>query len=381
MGSLMPQTSAILPGATLGMLGGGQLGRFFVLAARQMGYRVLVVDPDPKSPGGALADEFIVAAYDDQPALERLAAKCAAVTTEFENVPAAALEFLEGRCVVAPSARCVAIAQHRMREKRFLKAGGFPVAPWAAVEGAEDIPGDFRYPAILKRASQGYDGRGQVRVANLREARAAWAQLGRVPCVLEAELPLDCELSVVLARSRTGEVRAFDVAENRHQGGILDTTVVPARIERRLAAQAVDMACRIAAKLDYVGVLAVEFFVSHGLLVVNELAPRPHNSGHYTIEACASSQFEQQVRALCGLPLGDPRLLSAAAMLNVLGESFQAGEPRWDMLLATEGTRLHLYGKAEARRGRKMGHVTVLAADAGAAAEGVEACRARLGGA
>ena len=370
------KTTRILPGATIGVLGGGQLGRYFVIAARQMGYRVVVLDPDPDSPAGALAEEHICAAYEDPAALARIAASCAAVTTEFESVPAAALAQLAQHCLVAPSADCVAVAQDRAREKRFLQSNGFPVAPFIIVENEADLDAAHVFPAILKVATQGYDGKGQVQVAGPDDLREAWMRLGRGRCVLEALLPLECEVSVILARTAAGEVRSYPVAENRHRDGILDTTVVPARIAPVLAEEARAMAARIAECLGYVGVLAVEFFVSQGRLLVNEIAPRPHNSGHFTLDACPTSQFEQQLRALCGLPLGDTQLLVPAAMVNILGDAMLPGAPDWAELLALPGAKLHLYGKREPRAGRKMGHLTLLGERA---AEGAQLCRERLG--
>lgn len=361
----------ILPDATLGVLGGGQLGRMFAIAARSMGYRVLVLDPDPASPAGLIADEHLQAPYDDPLALERLAARCAAVTTEFENVPAASMDFLAGRCVVRPSAQAVALTQDRIHEKTFLRAQGFPTAPFAVIREAGDIPaaGDaVGAPALLKISRFGYDGKGQVRVDDRADALAAFAGMGKEPCVLESLVPLKTELSVVVARGAEGEVAAYPVAENRHENGILDISVVPARVPDALARQAADMAVAVAQRLDYAGVMAVEFFVlDDGRLLVNEIAPRPHNSGHYTLDAALTSQFEQQVRALCGLPLGDPRLLTPVAMLNLLGDVWCGRSPRWERVLRHPQAKLHLYGKQEARPGRKMGHVNCLAATAEAA--------------
>lgn len=372
-------TAAIVPPAMLGVLGGGQLGRFFVIAAREMGYRVCVLDPDPGSPAGALADRHLAAAYDDAVALNELGAACAAVTTEFENVPAESLARLARATRVAPSPECVAISQDRIREKAAFAAHGLPAGPCAPVASEADLERAELYPAILKRARFGYDGKGQARVASPREGRNAWQALGRAPCVLERRLDLDCEVSAIVARGADGATRSFAVAENRHRHGILDVSVVPARVTPALAAEAQAMAGRLAAALGYVGVLAVEFFVCGGKLLVNEIAPRPHNSGHYTLDACATSQYQQQVRALCGLPLGDARLLTPAVMVNVLGETWRAGEPDWAAVLGEPRAKLHLYGKAEARPGRKMAHFTVLDADAGRALESALALRARLG--
>jgi len=360
----------ILPPATLGLLGGGQLGRFFVSAAHELGYRVIVIDPDPDSPAGRIADEHLAAAYDDPAALDHLAASCAAVTLEFENVPARSLAWLERSLPVHPGAAAVSICQNRCAEKAFLKRHGFPVAPYAEIRSTEDLRGADAelFPGILKVARFGYDGKGQVVVADRAQAQEAFVRFGFEACVLEKKLALDRELSVVLARAATGELRCFTAAENRHRGGILDVSFVP---HSRLgeAESAERLAVALAHSLDYVGVLAVEFFVVGDRLFINEMAPRPHNSGHYTLDACASSQFEQQVRALCGLPLGDARRHSAAVMVNLLGDLWRSDgngsgrEPDWQKLLAVPNLKLHLYGKPEARPGRKMGHFTLLGQD------------------
>lgn len=355
--------SAAIPApATLGLLGGGQLGRFFVQAAHELGYQVWVLDPDPQSPAGQIADRHLAAAYDDRAALDTLAAGCAAITTEFENVPAPTLEYLARAVRVRPSAAAVAVCQDRIAEKTFLRDQHLPHGPFAVIRAEADLASaaSALFPGVLKVARFGYDGKGQARVANRDEARAAWRQLGGEACVLEALLPLDCEVSVVLAREANGAAACFALAENSHRRGILDVSIVPARVSPALAASARQCALRIAAALDYVGTLGVEFFVSRGVLYVNEMAPRPHNSGHYTLDACAASQFEQQVRALCGLPLGSPALQSPAVMVNLLGDLWADGEPQWALLLARQDLKLHLYGKHEARPGRKMGHFTVL---------------------
>ena len=361
----------ILPGATLGVLGGGQLGRMFVLQARTMGYRTVVLDPDPGSPAGQVADLHLRAPYADGTALDRLAHECDAVTTEFENVPAEALERLAGLCRVRPPVGAVAIAQDRIREKQFLERAGFPTAPFRPVRDEEELRAAVRevaLPALLKTSRLGYDGKGQAPVDGPEDAPAAFAALGGVACVLEERLALETELSVVLARGDDGAVVAFPVGENRHRDGILETTVVPARTSRRTTEEARDTACRVAAALEYVGVLGVELFVANGgRIYVNELAPRPHNSGHYTLDACSTDQFEQQLRALCALPLADARLLSPVAMVNLLGDLWAGGEPRWAEALRRPGVRLHLYGKAEPRPGRKMGHLNCLADDPGRA--------------
>ncbi|MBN8778978.1 5-(carboxyamino)imidazole ribonucleotide synthase [Thiobacillus sp.] len=377
----MSSKPPILPGATLGILGGGQLGRMFTIAARTMGYRVMVLDPDAASPAGQMADTHLQADYADHEALKRLGEACAAVTTEFENVPAASLIELANHCRVSPGAAAVAIVQDRSHEKSWLAQNGFATAPFALVYSEGDLDAgmaDVGAPALLKVARFGYDGKGQARVNTREEARAAFREFDGQPCVLEGFVKLECEVSVVLARSDAGECALFPVAENRHENGILDVSIVPARVPQSLAHQACEMARDVANKLGYVGVMAVEFFVADGRLMVNEIAPRPHNSGHYTLDACATDQFEQQVRALCGLPLGDTRLLSPVAMVNILGDRWQNGGPHWNTLLAHPNIKLHLYGKQTARPGRKMGHFNVLDADPDAALRLAEQMRHAL---
>ena len=356
----------ILPPGMLGMLGGGQLGRFFVIAAHEMGYRVTVLDPDKNSPAGKIADVHLCAAYDDAVALKTMAETCQAITTEFENVPASTLENLAQTRTVRPSAKAVSIAQHRVLEKQFIRDAGIPVAPFVVVNAASDLPADADaiYPAILKVARFGYDGKGQARVANQAQAQAALEAVKGEQCVLEKMLSLDYEVSVVLARDAQGNFSAYPLAENSHLNGILDVSIVPARAPKTIQDQARQLAIKIAEKLEYVGVLAVEFFVSNGELLANEVAPRPHNSGHYTIDANVTNQFEQQLRALVGLPLGDSRLHSQAVMVNILGDIWKNGaEPAWDKIFARSELKLHLYGKHEPRPGRKMGHYTVIGAD------------------
>jgi 5-(carboxyamino)imidazole ribonucleotide synthase len=371
----------IFPDAMLGMLGGGQLGRMFTLAAHAMGYRVAVLDPDPRSPAGAIADVHLRAAYQDREALQQLADSCAAVTTEFENVPAESLRWLAAHCIVRPTGDSVAVAQDRTREKRFLTDNGFDVAPYAVIERVEDCDAADAglFPGVLKRARFGYDGKGQARVASKEEAKAAFLALGAETCVLEKQVTLSCEVSVIAARGANGDTRSFPVAENQHRNGILDMSIVPARVSEEIARQAEAVARGVAVKLGYCGVLAVEFFVTEErALLVNEIAPRPHNSGHYTIDACATSQFEQQVRTLCGLPLGETRLLSPVVMVNLLGDVWQHGEPQWNHIFASPEAKLHLYGKQEARPGRKMGHYTVLGRDADEALAKALAIRSKL---
>ena len=362
----MSSQSVILPPAMLGMLGGGQLGRFFVIAAHEMGYRVTVLDPDKNSPAGKIADVHLCAAYDDTEALKKMAETCQAITTEFENVPAATLDTLAKSRTVRPSAKAVAIAQHRVLEKQFIRDAGIPVAPFVVVNAVNDLPADNDaiYPAILKVARFGYDGKGQARVSNQAQAAEAFQAFKGEQCVLEKMLNLDYEVSVVLARDASGNVAAYPTAENSHLNGILDVSIVPARAPKAIHDQAKNLAMKIAEKLEYIGVLAVEFFVSDGQLLANEMAPRPHNSGHYTIDANVTNQFEQQLRALVGLPLGDQRLHSQAVMVNILGDVWKNGaEPAWDKIFARPELKLHLYGKHEPRAGRKMGHFTVIGED------------------
>jgi 5-(carboxyamino)imidazole ribonucleotide synthase len=348
----------IVPPATIGMLGGGQLGRYALMAARTMGYRTIVLEPDPLAPAGSIADVHLRAGYDDPDALRRLGDECAVVTTEFENPPAASLELLARRTRVAPSPSAVAIAQDRIAEKQFLADNGLPIGPYAVVDRADADP-DLGYPAILKTARLGYDGKGQRLVADGAEMRAAWRTLGSVPCVLERALLFQTELSVVVARSAGGGFAAYPVAENRHVDGILDVSIVPAHVSRRLSDRAIGLAMAITDALSYVGVLAIELFVVDGELLINELAPRPHNSGHWTLDVAQTGQFEQQIRAVCGLGLGDTSMTRpAATMVNLLGDLWDDGEPDWASAFDDPRTALHLYGKAAPRPGRKMGHLT-----------------------
>jgi 5-(carboxyamino)imidazole ribonucleotide synthase len=398
-----------VPGApgragTLGVVGGGQLGRMFVHAAQVQGYRVVVLDPDAASPAGAAADAQVAAPYDDPTALDTLAATCVAVTTEFENVPAQALQRLASTTVVSPPAHAVQVCQHRSREKALFASAGVPCAPHLLLMTADDVAAAVAaaaheavdaaatapltdplaqvaalLPGILKTASLGYDGKGQCTVLQLADLPAAFAQLGGVPCVLEKRLPLQREISVIVARAANGQTVHLPVQQNLHVGGILAVTQVPAPdVSPALCQQAVQLALQLAHVLQYVGVLCVEFFVlADGSLVANEMAPRPHNSGHYSVDACDQSQFDLQVRCLAGLPLVQPRQHSAAVMLNLLGDLWLQGDaapgaatppsptaPPWPALLALPGVRVHLYGKQEPRRGRKMGHLTVTAPSA-----------------
>jgi 5-(carboxyamino)imidazole ribonucleotide synthase len=354
----------------LGLLGGGQLGRMFCMAAQSLGYKVAVLDPGEHGPAGSVADRHIRSDYLDPAGLAELAALASAATTEFENVPAAALAFLARTARVCPAAESVAIAQDRIREKAFLAQHGFGVAPYAVLATEDDAR---RVDAslctgIVKSARMGYDGKGQIRVATRDDVMAAWTAMGGIPCIIEQLVPLASEVSVIVARTERGDTTTWPIAENLHRDGILDVSIVPARVPAALAAEASAVASAVAAQLDYRGVLCVEMFVTtEGRLIVNEIAPRPHNSGHYSIDACVTSQFEQQARVLAGLPLGDPRQHEPAVMVNLLGDIWFPGanatarEPDWTRVLAHSAAKLHLYGKTEPRHGRKMGHVTCLA--------------------
>jgi 5-(carboxyamino)imidazole ribonucleotide synthase len=358
----MNEFRIVTPPAMLGILGGGQLGRYFVIEARKMGYRTTVVDPSPDAPAGQLADVHIVAAYDDPAALEQLAATCAVVTVEFENAPAEGLETIADRTLVFPPAPAIAITQDRIKEKEFLQEIGAPVGPYMVITSEADVQAadQFEYPAILKTARNGYDGKGQFPVWQHADLADYWEQLGSVPCVLEQKLTLDRELSVVLARTADDRVACYPVSQNTHVQGILDTSYAPAYMPFDSAQGATDLCTFIARELDFVGVLCVEMFVVGNDVFVNEIAPRPHNTGHYTLNVCVTSQFEQQLRAVCGLALGETRLLvNGVSMVNLMGELWEKGEPKWERALENAAAHLHLYGKSEPRPGRKMGHLTV----------------------
>jgi len=387
--TMTAEGTPIPPGQWLGLLGGGQLGRMFCMAAQSLGYKVAVLDPGADSPAGNVADRHVHADYLDPAGLARLSAIARAATTEFENVPASALEFLARTARVSPAAESVAIAQDRIREKGFLAEHGFAVAPFAVLVSERDASSvdAALVPGIVKSARMGYDGKGQICVSATTDVAAAFRAMGGMPCVLERFVDLACEVSVIVARDGRGATATWPVAENRHRDGILDVSIVPARVPETLAAQARDLATRVAATLDYRGVLCVELFVTRdGALLVNEIAPRPHNSGHYTIDACVTSQFEQQARVLAGLPLGDTRQHEPAVMVNLLGDLWfeNAGataprEPDWPAVLGHPQAKLHLYGKAEARRGRKMGHVTCLAPTLDEALDVAKAIKRSLG--
>ena len=356
----------ILPGSAIGVLGGGQLGRMFAMAARRLGYRVHTLAPDHDTPTGQIADLEINASYDDMDAVRAFAQAVDVVTFEFENVSADAVAEAEKHAIVRPNGRSLSIAQHRLKEKSFLAEHGLPVAPFAPVRRDADLSAALTIvgcPAVLKTATSGYDGKGQIRIDRPDDLDAAWTAIGRREAVLEAFLDLEREISVIGARGVAGEWSHFGPIENAHARHILDVSVAPADVPEATAAEAVDVTRRVMEALDFVGILCIEFFIARdGRLVVNELAPRPHNSGHLTFDACRTSQFEQQLRAVCGLPLGSPEMLRpAAAMANLLGDIWEAGEPDWAAALSMPDVKLHLYGKSAPRPGRKMGHLTVLA--------------------
>lgn len=374
----------IAPGATLGVLGGGQLGRMFVHAAQRLGYRCIVLDPDPDSPAGRVAERHLQAGYLDAAALDALAREASAVTTEFENVPAQALRRLADHRPVAPGAAAVAVCQDRALEKALFGRCGVPCAPHTVIDGEAALAAvpDALLPGILKTAQLGYDGKGQRSVDDRAQLAAAWRQLGAVRCVLEQRLPLALEISVVLARTAADDLVSYPPFRNLHRDGILAVTQWPApQLDPALGRAADSAAQTIARALDYVGVLCVEFFVDRaGALYANEMAPRPHNSGHCTIDACDASQFEWQVRAMAGLPLPKPRVHSDAVMLNLLGDLWRDGRaPDWPAVLALPGAHLHLYGKREARSARKMGHLTLTAGSADAADALAREAAQRLG--
>ena len=365
----------ILPGSYLGILGGGQLGRMFTQAAQAMGYKVCVLDPSSDSPAGSIAEKFIQADYTDPAALKEMAALCKSVSTEFENVPAQALDELESLGVfVAPRSSCVSLAQNRIAEKKFLATWraetNIGPAPNFVIEHDADIahvPAEL-FPGILKTARMGYDGKGQVTVYEAVNLTSAWNELGRVPCVLEKRLDLDFEVSALVVRGYDDMVVAYPVSQNIHRDGILHTSTVPApALKPQQEKKIIEAAKALIRKIDYVGVLCVEFFIlKSGDIVANEIAPRPHNSGHYTMNACVTSQFEQQVRAMARLPLGDTRLLSPVSMLNLLGDLWfmdkedKVTEPAWNKVLSHSDAKLYLYGKSDPRMGRKMGHINCL---------------------
>lgn len=372
----------IPPGSAVGVLGSGQLGRMFAIAARRMGYRVHTFSPDSDTPTGHVADVEIEAPYEDLDAVRAFARNVAVVTFEFENVPAQAVDAAAQSAPVRPGGHVLATTQQRLREKTFLRDRGFPVTPFASVTSLEEVKAAVTRlgtPAVLKTAAFGYDGKGQQRIATLEESEAAWDAVGRKPSILEAFVHFEKEISVVAARSLERAFVHWGAIENVHKKSILDVSLAPARVPPSVARQAVELARAILEALDVVGVLCAEMFLtSEGRLLVNELAPRPHNSGHLTFDASLTSQFEQQLRAVCGLPLGGTELLRPAAMANLLGEVWRKGDPRWEKALMFPDVKLHLYGKLEPRPGRKMGHLTALADDVDEAARRVLAARGAL---
>lgn len=374
--------NSILPGAIVGVLGSGQLGRMFAIAARRMGYRVHTLSPDADTPTGQVADLEVIADYRDLDAIRRFAQGVSVVTFEFENVPTEAAEAAAEFAPVRPAGSVLHTTQHRAREKNFLKNAGLPHTPFRIIETSQDLRdacAALGCPAILKTADFGYDGKGQAHIQTPDEAEAAWDSIGRVPAVLEAFIAFACEVSVIAARGIDGEYVDYGVVENRHRNGILDVTIAPASVSESVANQAREIARAVLEALNVVGVLCVEFFVEpDGHLRINELAPRPHNSGHFSFDASVTSQFEQQLRSVCGLPLGSTEQMRPAAMANLLGDLWSAGEPNWQAACAFRDVKLHLYGKMEPRPGRKMGHLTALAHDPSTALNRVLAARQAL---
>jgi 5-(carboxyamino)imidazole ribonucleotide synthase len=375
--------SPILPGATLGVLGSGQLGRMFAMAAARLGYRVHIFAPEHDPPAADVALRQTEASFDDLDAVAKFARSVDAITFEFENIPVAASEAAARFAPVRPGGGVLHVTQDRLREKGFLRQAGLPVTPFAEATTAEQLQAalaELGLPAVLKTAAWGYDGKGQLQVRTAEEAIAAWQALAGAPAILEGWIDFDCELSMLIARSPTGEEAYFGPLANDHVDHILDVTAYPRPDLDRYRADAGEIARAVVRQLDVVGLICIEFFLTRdGRLLVNEIAPRPHNSGHLTIDACVCSQFEQQVRAVCGLPLGSfLATVPAAAMANLLGDVWSGGEPQWARVLADPRLRLHLYGKTQARPGRKMGHLTAVAASAADAAELVRAARESL---
>jgi 5-(carboxyamino)imidazole ribonucleotide synthase len=378
----MTERQTILPGATLGVMGSGQLGRMFAIAARRMGYRVATFSPDEDTPTGQVADSEVTASYDDEEAVREFAKRIAVLTFEFENVPSRTVAWAAEHCLVRPSGEILHICQHRLREKEFLAGAGLPVAPFRKVESAEQLSAaalEIGLPGVLKTAAFGYDGKGQRKLAPGDNLNEAWEPFNGAPAVLEKFITFERELSVLVARGADGEMVTWPVCENEHANHILDVTYCPARIPSPVAEKARKLASDVARALDLTGVLAVEMFQQHdGNILINELAPRPHNSGHFSFDASVTSQFEQQVRAVCGLPLGDTASLAHAAMVNLLGDLWSGGEPNWAAALALPSVKLHLYGKAEAKPGRKMGHLTAIGGDVNEAARIAREARTAL---
>lgn len=383
----MLHPKAILPGSAIGVLGSGQLGRMFAIAARRMGYRVHTLSPDEDTPTGQVADLEVNAAYEDLDAVRKFASEVQVVTFEFENVPAVTAAAAASRALVRPAGSVLHITQHRLREKTFLAESGFPVARFERVPGRNELEGALQrigVPAILKSADFGYDGKGQFRLVSQADVSEenldrAWGAAGGREAVLESMIDFDREISVVAARATNGDFVHFGAIENHHENGILDLSIAPARIASDIAKRAIEIARAVLQQLGVVGVLCVEFFVCRdGSLLINELAPRPHNSGHFTFDANLSSQFEQQLRAVCGLPLGSVEQFAPAAMANLLGELWAEGEPDWNAAAEIPNVKIHLYGKVEPRTGRKMGHLTAIAPTIEQALADVRRARAAL---
>lgn len=375
-------TQRYLPGATIGVMGSGQLGRMFAMAARRMGYRVHIFSPERGSPAGQLADREIAAPYRDEKAVRAFAREVDLITFEFENIPLKTIEWAASECEVRPAGAVLHLAQHRLREKDFLSGAGIPVAPYRAVRRPAELSAaleEIGRPAILKSAAFGYDGKGQQLIDSGKDVDEIWNARPGDELILEQAIDFEREVSVIVARGPDGAAATFPLCENIHRNHILDLTVVPARVNDFTERTAADLATAIAEKMELVGLLAVEMFLKRdGQLLVNELAPRPHNSGHWAIEGCNTSQFEQHVRAVCGLPLGSTEIIQPAAMANLLGDLWQSGEPDWAGALEIKGVHLHLYGKQEPRPGRKMGHLTALAPSAEAAMNAVSKARVAL---
>lgn len=372
----------ILPGATIGVLGGGQLGRMFAMAARRMGYRVHTFSPDADTPTGQVSDVEVIAPYDDLDAVRRFAKAVHVVTFEFENVPAPTAQAAAEHAPVRPDGAVLHTTQHRIREKTFLANAGLPLTPFRVVTSPDELTqavSELGCPAVLKTADFGYDGKGQALISSPDQAAAAWESIGLVPAVLEAFVPFELEISVVAARGADGACVDYGAIENKHRNRILDISIAPARVEPEVVQRAQEIARAVLEALQVVGVLCVEFFVKPGgELLINELAPRPHNSGHLTFDASLTSQFEQQLRAVCGLPLGSTDLLRPAAMANLLGDLWNGGEPDWPAACRHPEVKLHLYGKLDPRPGRKMGHLTAIANDTKIALKNVKAARKAL---
>ena len=371
----------VLPGATIGILGSGQLGRMLTVEAKYMGYRVHTFSPGTDTPTGQVADGEVSAAYEDLDVVKAFAKEVDVVTLEFENIPVKTLEAVQEFAPVHPGVKALRVAQNRLREKTFLSEHGFPVVPFRAVRAEADVENALQEvgtPAVLKTAGFGYDGKGQAKVSSAEEGRRAFAELGQ-EAVLEAFIEFGREVSVVAARGLDGSFAHYGVIENGHENHILDLSFAPSDLSQKVADKAVEIARGVLEALDVVGVMCVEFFMTHDFeLIVNEVAPRPHNSGHLTIEGCVTSQFGQQLRAVCGLPLGSTEFLRPVAMANLLGDVWQKGEPKWAKALALPDVHLHLYGKAEARAGRKMGHITALGKDTEEVATRAREARASL---